>query len=137
MAASSPPVSGPRPAAAASGPRYLALCAHHTAPLVAKELAALSDVADIEIGPGGVSFSGGPAALYRANLHLRCASRVLQLLSDVPCEQPDDLYAAAREIPWEEFMRPDGTMAVSAHGLLPSIDNSMFAALRVKDAVCD
>ena len=120
-----------------SGPRYLALCAHHTAPLVAQELGALPDVAEVEVGPGGVSFTGPLAALYRANLHLRCASRVLQLLCDLRCDGPDDLYAAARAIPWEQFMRPDGTLAVSAHGLLPSIDNSMFAALRVKDAVCD
>ena len=119
------------------GPRYLALCAHHTAPLVAAELGALAEVAEVEIGPGGVTFTGPLAALYRANLHLRSASRVLQLLTDLRCDGPDDLYAAAREIPWEEFMRPDGTMAVSAQGLLPGIDNSMFAALRVKDAVCD
>ncbi len=126
-------VSGP----GAAAPRYLALCAHHTADLVAKELAALPDVTDVAVGAGGVTFGGPLAALYRANLHLRCASRVLQLLADFRCDGPDDLYAAAREIPWEEFLRPDGTLAVSAHGLLPSIDNSMFAALRVKDAVCD
>lgn len=118
-------------------PRYLALCARHTEPLVAAELRTLPEVTEVELGSGMVAFAGPPAALYRANLHLRCASRVLQLLGDFACAGADDLYAAARLIPWEEFLRPDGTLAVSAHGLLPGIDNSMYAALRVKDAVCD
>jgi 23S rRNA G2445 N2-methylase RlmL len=104
---------------------------------VAAELRALPEVTDVQEGPGAVSFAGPLAALYRANLHLRCASRVVQLLSDTPCAGADDLYAAARALPWEDFMPPDGTLAVSARGLLPGIDNSMFAALRVKDAVCD
>jgi len=120
-----------------AAPRYLALCAHRIEPLVAAELRALPDVTDVQEGPGVVSFAGPLAALYRANLHLRCASRVVQLLSDTPCAGADDLYAAARALPWEDFMRPDGTLAVSARGLLPGIDNSMYAALRVKDAVCD
>lgn len=129
--------SGTARGLANAAPRYLALCAHRTEPLVAAELRALPDVTDVKEGPGAVSFAGPVAALYRANLHLRCASRVVQLLSDTPCTGPDDLYAAARALPWEDFMRPDGTLAVSARGLLPGIDNSMFAALRVKDAVCD
>ena len=141
----SPPPQPERPEArsraarglADAAPRYLALCAHRTEPLVAAELRALPEVTDVQEGPGAVSFAGPLAALYRANLHLRCASRVVQLLSDTPCAGADDLYAAARALPWEDFMPPDGTLAVSARGLLPGIDNSMYAALRVKDAVCD
>lgn len=138
---SSPPVPGP-PAGTArpltqAVPRYLALCAHQTEPLVAAELRALPEVTDVREGLGQVAFAGPPAALYRANLYLRCASRVVQLLSDTPCAGADELYAAARALPWEEFMQPGGTLAVSARGLLPGIDNSMYAALRVKDAVCD
>jgi 23S rRNA G2445 N2-methylase RlmL len=128
---------GPPPLPSPAAPRYLALCAHMIEPLVAAELRALPEVTDVQQGPGQVSFAGPRAALYRANLHLRCASRVVQLLSDTQCAGPDDLYAAARAIPWEEFLQPDGTLAVSARGLLPGIDNSMYAALRVKDAVCD
>lgn len=120
-----------------SGPRYLALCAHHTEPLVAAELRALPEVTEVEVGSGVVTFTGPVAALYRANLHLRCASRVLQQLDDFACAGADELYAAARRIAWEEYLRPDGTLAVSAHGQGPGLDNSMYAALRVKDAICD
>lgn len=88
---------------------------------------------------GGVHFSGSLSTLYRANLELRCASRVLVQLADVPCRGPEDVYAAAFAQPWEEFLAVNGTLAVSAHGTLPECDlsNSMFVALRVKDAICD
>lgn len=118
-------------------PRYLALCGHNTEPLVAAELRALPEVTGVELGSGSVTFSGPPAALYRANLHLRCASRVLQLLGDFGCAGADELYESARRIAWEEFLRPEATLAVSARGQGPGLDNSMYAALRVKDAVCD
>lgn len=131
------PHDAPKARPAQGPPRYLALCARHTEPLVAAELSALSEVRDIAVGFGQVSFSGPKAALYQANLHLRCASRVLVQLLDVPCSGPDDLYAAARRLPWEDFLPPDGTLAVSAHGVLPGLSNSMFTALKTKDAVVD
>lgn len=122
---------------AVSAPRYLALCAHNIEPLVAAELRALPEVTGVEVGSGQVTFAGPLAALYRANLHLRCASRVLQRLGDFAYSGADELYEAARGLAWEEFLSPEATMAVSARGLGPGIDNSMYAALRVKDAVCD
>ena len=122
---------------AASRPRYLALCARNTEPLVAAELVALPDVTDVEVRQGAVSFSGPRAALYRANLYSRCASRILQVLGDYPCEGPADLYDAVRRLPWEEFIDPSGTMAVSAMGEGPGLANSMFTALKTKDAVVD
>jgi putative N6-adenine-specific DNA methylase len=105
--------------------------------MVAAELRALPDVTDVEIGAGVVAFAGPRSALYQANLQLRTASRVLLRLADAPCRGPDDLYAAAYALPWEDFLRPEGTLAVAAHGMGPGISNSMFAALRVKDAVVD
>jgi len=120
-----------------NAPRYLALCARPTEPLVAAELRALPEVTQVEMGPGVVTFSGPRAALYRANLHLRCASRVLWLLGDAPCRSADELYAMAYALPWEDFLLPEGTLAVSSHGTGPGLENSMFAALRVKDAVVD
>ena len=121
----------------ASRPRYLALCARHTEPLVAAELIALPDVADVEVRTGSVAFSGPRAALYRANLYSRCASRILRVLGDYACGGPTDLYDAVRSLPWEDFVEPTGTLAVSAMGEAPGLSNSMFTALKTKDAVVD
>jgi len=42
-----------------------------------------------------------------------------------------------RTLPWEEFVTTDGTLAVSAMGEAPGLSNSMFTALKTKDAVVD
>lgn len=118
-------------------PRYLALCARPMEALLAAELSAIKEVSQIESGQGMVAFSGPRAALYRANLHLRCASRILYRLADEACRGADELYAAAYAIPWEDFLLPEGTLAVASHGTGPGLANSMFVALRVKDAVVD
>lgn len=118
-----------------------ALCPRGAEPQVEAELHRLTDAKDIALAPaaGGVRFRGSLSTLYRANLDLRCASRVLVELLDAPCRGSEDLYAAAFGLPWEEFVSPQGTLAVSAHGTLPDVglSNSMFVALRVKDAICD
>ena len=87
--------------------------------------------------PAYTAFSGPRAALYRANLYSRCASRVLRVLGDYPCGSPTDLYEAVRALPWEDFVTPEGTLAVSAIGEAPGLSNSMFTALKTKDAVVD
>ena len=124
-------------AVSSTRPRYLALCARHTEPLVAAELIALPEVADVEVRSGAVAFAGPRAALYRANLYSRCASRILRVLGDYSCGGPADLYEAVRTLPWEEFVTTDGTLAVSAMGEAPGLSNSMFTALKTKDAVVD
>jgi putative N6-adenine-specific DNA methylase len=118
-----------------------ALCPRGAEPQITAELNRLPDVKDVAVaaGAGGVRFFGALSTLYRANLELRCASRLLVELCDATCRGPEDLYAAAFGLPWEEFLSPQGTLAVSAHGTLPDVglSNSMFVALRVKDAICD
>ncbi len=131
--------SGPGPVArqATEVISYLALAPRRTEPLLAAELRALFGVTEVEELAGAVSFRGPLSALYRANLWLRCATRVLRPLSDLPCRGEKDLYDQARAVPWEEFLRHSGTLAVSAHGQVPGLQNSMFSAVRVKDAVVD
>lgn len=127
----------PTPARQVSLPRYLALAPRPTEPLLAAELRALPGVTDVVERPGAVAFNGDRAALYRANLWLRCATRVLVPLADVPCEGPEALYDAVSALPWEEHLSATGTLMVSAHGQGPGLNNGVFIAQRVKDAVVD
>ena len=61
--------------------------------------------ADIE--PGGVTFKGELDALYRANLHLRTANRVLARLGNFfYAKTYKDLLEKASRLPWERFIRP-------------------------------
>ena len=85
----------------------------------------------------GVAFDGDLELAYRACLWSRVASRVLLNLARFPVADGDALYAAVRELPWEDHLDPDGTLAVDATLSGSPITHSHFAALRVKDAVVD
>ncbi len=56
--------------------------------------------------PGGISLVGGPASLYRANLHLRTASRVLVRIGTFHADRFDELERRVAELPWERYVMP-------------------------------
>jgi putative N6-adenine-specific DNA methylase len=117
-------------------PSYFATCARGLEPLLAGELKALH-ARDIELGRGGVSFAGDAALLYRANLWLRTAVRVLRPVLDAHVESPDELYSAVKSIDWSVYLTPDHTLAVDCNVRDSGITHSQYAARRVKDAICD
>src|SRR5438270_6673707 len=94
--------------------RYFATCGRGVEPILADELRALG-AADIEPGRGGVAFAGDTAVLYRANLWLRTAVRVLRPILNAHVESPDELYAAVQRIDWSGFMTPEHTLAVDCN----------------------
>ncbi len=55
---------------------------------------------------GGIEFQGRLADLYRANLWLRTASRVVVRLASFRCRAFPDLYRSAVRLPWGRFLRP-------------------------------
>ncbi|HLT38198.1 MAG TPA: THUMP domain-containing protein, partial [Enhygromyxa sp.] len=89
---------------------------------------------------GGVAFAGPLALGYRACLWSRLASRVLLRIAELPATDADALYEAARAIDWEDHLAPGASFAIAAAGrprLDSGIDNTHFAALRIKDALVD
>jgi len=53
---------------------------------------------------GGVEFSGTVSDLYRANLHLRTASRVLVRLGEFPASTFTQLRRQISRLPWEQYL---------------------------------
>lgn len=88
-------------------------------------------------GRGGVSFSTNRAGLYRANLWLRSASRVLVRLAGFPCSSPAELYDGVYAIPWQELITPAMTLAVDCSLRDSALTHSGFVALKTKDAIVD
>lgn len=86
---------------------------------------------------GRVAFAGSPADAERACLWSRLASRIFVVLGRFACADAEDLYEATRSIAWERILRAGATIAVTARGTNEELRNSHFAALRVKDALCD
>src|SRR3954447_15382192 len=117
-------------------PRFFATCARGIEPVLADELRALG-ADDVEPGRGGVHFAGDHALLYRANLWLRTAVRVLRPILEAPAASPEELYDVVRTIDWSQYLTPDHTLAVDCNVRDSRITHSKYAALKTKDAICD
>jgi len=115
---------------------FWAACPRGTEALVAEELRALR-CRRVRPLSGGVSFGGPLVSAYRALLWSRVASRVLLTIARVPAATSDELYHSVAEIPWEEHLGPDGTLAIDANGVNEGLRNTQFTAVRVKDAIAD
>ena len=86
---------------------------------------------------GGVAFECGREGLYRANLWLRTASRVLVVLGEFPCASPEELYRGVRQFPWQRLVTPAMTLAVDCSLRDSTMTHSGFVALKTKDAIVD
>lgn len=128
---------GIRPAA----PPEIALNCFAAVPRGSEEIAAAELQALGIEGPavlrGGVSFTTGRSGLYRANLWLRTASRVLVNLSSFPCSSPSELYAGVHAINWLDIIKPTMTLAVDCTLRDSALTHSGFVALKTKDAIVD
>src|SRR4051794_29762244 len=94
--------------------RFFATCARGLENVLADELRELG-AAQVESGRGGASFHGDLSTLYRANLWLRTAIRVLRPILEAPVESPEQLYDAVRSLDWSRWMTPEHTLAVDCN----------------------
>jgi putative N6-adenine-specific DNA methylase len=85
----------------------------------------------------GVELFGTLNDCIQLNLHLRTASQVLYSLKSFYCNHPDDLYAAVLKIDWSKIIAKDGYVSVTSNVFHPTINNNLFANVRVKDAIVD
>ncbi len=104
--------------------------------VLAQELIALG-ANDIQIERRAVRFSGDKAVLYRANLCLRTASRVLVPIASFKAKDADTIYTQAREIDWSRYMTADTTFAIDATVYSDLMRNSRYVTYRLKDAIAD
>ena len=70
--------------------------------IVARELCRLGIRAQAE--NGGARFRGTPEEAFRANLHLRCADRVLLVVGQFEARSFEELFEGVRALPWEAFI---------------------------------
>ncbi len=104
--------------------------------IAAAELETLGALS-VRVGKGGVAFAADRAGLYRANLWLRTASRVLVQLVVFPCVTPAELYSGVHAIDWSKIITPSMTLAVDCSLRDSALTHSGFVALKTKDAVVD
>ena len=115
---------------------FFATCPPGTERVLGDELRALG-VQRVRPARAGVAFAGTVADAYLACLWSRVASRVLMPLATFEAGSADELYLGAHAIAWNDHVSPDGTIAVDFGGASPGVTNTMFGALKVKDAIVD
>jgi putative N6-adenine-specific DNA methylase len=113
----------------------LVSCPKGLAPFLAQEMRELGYAAE-EL-EAGARTTGTLADCLRLNLHLRCGHRVHYRLKRFGAMHPDMVYREVNALPWEEVFAPDGYFSVHSSVAHPSIRDSRFPNLRVKDGVAD
>jgi 23S rRNA (guanine2445-N2)-methyltransferase / 23S rRNA (guanine2069-N7)-methyltransferase len=116
--------------------QFLALTSPGIEILLAQELKDLKAEQVVQ-KPEGVYFTTTIEHAYYICLHLRLATRVLLRLAEGDAENKEQLYAAAKSVPWSQVFDADKTFAIDFVGTSDEIRNSQFGALTVKDAVVD
>ncbi len=71
------------------------------------------------------------------NLHSRLAQRVLVQLWHGDYRSEQDLYNAAGDVAWEIWFTPQQTIKVDITAQHSPLTSLNFAALKIKDAICD
>lgn len=116
---------------------YIAKTFQGLEPVLAQELQALG-ATDIEQLRRAVSFRCTEQQMYQANMSLRTALRILMPLAEGQAADADALYKLAYDIDWPALFSEDKTFAVYANvSQAEAFRNSIFAALKAKDAIAD
>lgn len=116
--------------------RFFATCAKGLELLLVDELKAMGATVARE-ALAGVHFEGPGDLGLRACLWSRLASRILLPLAEFAAGDAEALYDGAAAIDWSLHLDPDRTFAIDAGVRASSINQSMFAGQRVKDAIVD
>jgi putative N6-adenine-specific DNA methylase len=104
--------------------------------LLAKELTQLGAQA-VKIGVRHVSFAGDKGFMYKANMGLRTAIKILKPIATFKVINETELYNKINALPWEDYLKSDGTLAVGATLNGETFTHSQYVALKTKDAIVD
>ncbi len=104
--------------------------------ILAKELRDLG-AQKVVVGNRMVSFYGDTGFMYKANLCLRTAIKILKPVTSRKIKNENELYDFIQSIRWNDYMTVDDTFAVYATVNSDLFNHSKFIALKTKDAIVD
>jgi len=115
--------------------------------MLAKTLFGLEDIlveelqslgaSDINPINRGAEFVGNLELLYKANLHMRTALRILVPLRSFDAKDQLDLYTGIKKIDWSVFLNKNSTFIIKPVVNSRYFRNSQFVAQKAKDAIVD
>lgn len=115
--------------------------------MVAKTFAGLEQVLADEIKSLGaesislerraVSFWGDQELLYKANFSLRTALKILKPVAEFDVSKREQLYNLSKKVNWTDYLALGKTFSIDSTVQSEIFVNSMYASLKVKDAIAD
>ena len=111
-------------------------CHKRIAPYLQKEVEALGFTIEDSFVTG-VRINATINDCIKLNLNLRCASQVLYSLQSFMATDADAIHQHLKSYPWENIIPNPGYFSITSNVQNDTINNSMFANLRVKDAIVD
>ena len=91
----------------------------------------------MEIGTRVVSFKGDKGFMYKANLALRTALKILKPIKTFKAHNDKALYEGIRAIDWSDYLTEHNTFLVETTLHSENFNHSQFVALKTKDAIVD
>lgn len=92
---------------------------------------------DIEAHTRAVSFTGDTGFMYKANLNLRTALKILKPIASFTAKTPEQLYHHVKKISWGDYLNVTGTFLIDPVVNSTFFTHSEFAAQKTKDAIAD
>ena len=104
--------------------------------VLANEVRSLG-VQEVEVLNRAVRYHGDLHLLYRSNIYLRTALKVLKPIAYFTAHNELELYHEVKKVRWEEYMSLNQTLAVDGTTNGEVFNHSKFVALKTKDAIVD
>ena len=92
---------------------------------------------EVEKGNRVVYFKGDKGFMYKANLSLRTALKILVPIYHCRINSEHDLYQVAYDYPWEQHFTSRETFAIDSVVFGETFTHSLYVSQKVKDAIVD
>ena len=116
--------------------KIIVTCSNRLSPFLQQEIIELG-FKPVRVFKTGVELNGSLADCIRLNLHLRSASQVLFSIKEITAANAEDLYTALLDFEWEDIIAADGYFSITSNVDNITINNSLYANVKVKDAIAD
>jgi 23S rRNA G2445 N2-methylase RlmL len=116
--------------------RIIITCGKRISPWLEQEVIDLG-FKPVRVFATGVELVGTVNDCIKLNLNLRCGSQVLYSLYEFRCNSPEEMYTKLLHYKWEDLISNESYFSVTSQTKHPSINNSMFVNVKVKDAIAD
>lgn len=94
-------------------------------------------ICNIELGNRFVSFTGNLSDIYKANLWLRTANRIIVPLKTFKITSDVDLYNKVKLIAWDKYFSVNQSFLIDSTVFSPLFNHTKYAAFKAKDAIVD